>query len=253
MNRFLLVISSFASYTKMHRVPVLNSLLRTIFSPTVFRYILLILIVLSGYALFAQTDNAYRKVVTERSAKIVTTLEITDSNKYNKVVNQLADQYVALNTIHEEAKTAITAIKSQSLGKEEAELAIKKEEDKKMSRLLQLHATFIAHLKTGLTDEQVEKVKDGMTYRVFPLTFAAYQDMLPRLTAEQKNQIYTWLKEARELAMDAESSDKKHAVFGKYKGKINNYLSAAGYDMKKEGEEWQKRIKEREKKEPGSR
>jgi hypothetical protein len=37
-------------------------------------------------------------------------------------------------------------------------------------------------------------------------------------------------------------------VFGKYKGRINNYLSAAGYDMKKEGEEWQKRIKQRQEK-----
>jgi hypothetical protein len=56
--------------------------------------------------------------------------------------------------------------------------------------------------------------------------------------------MYGWLVEARELAMDEGSSDAKHAVFGKYKGRINNYLSAAGYDMKKEGEEWQKRIQE---------
>ena len=32
--------------------------------------------------------------------------------------------------------------------------------------------------------------------------------------------------------MDAGSSDEKHAWFGKYKGKINNYLAAAGYNMK---------------------
>ena len=85
-----------------------------------------------------------------------------------------------------------------------------------------------------------------MTYRVMPITYAAYQDMLLNLTAEQKEQIYAWLKEARELAMDEGSSDDKHKVFGKYKGRINNYLSGAGYDMKKEGEEWQKRIKEKE-------
>jgi hypothetical protein len=42
--------------------------------------------------------------------------------------------------------------------------------------------------------------------------------------------------------MDAESSEKKHAWFGKYKGKINNYLSAEGYDMKKEGIAWKERI-----------
>jgi hypothetical protein len=66
--------------------------------------------------------------------------------------------------------------------------------------------------------------------------------MLPRLTQEQKDKMYAWLVEARELAMDEGSSDAKHAVFGKYKGRINNYLSAAGFDMKKEGEDWAKRI-----------
>jgi hypothetical protein len=66
--------------------------------------------------------------------------------------------------------------------------------------------------------------------------------MLQNLTPEQKEKMYNWLVEARELAMDEGSSDAKHAVFGKYKGRINNYLSAAGYDMKKEGEDWAKRI-----------
>jgi len=32
--------------------------------------------------------------------------------------------------------------------------------------------------------------------------------------------------------MDGGSSEEKHAEFGKYKGRINNYLSKAGYDMK---------------------
>jgi Protein of unknown function (DUF3826) len=110
-----------------------------------------------------------------------------------------------------------------------------------------LHHSFISGLQQLLSPEQVDLVKDGMTYRVFPITYAAYQDMLPTLTEVQKAKIYDWLKEARELAMDAESSDKKHAVFGKYKGRINNYLSAEGYDLKRATEEWQQRIKERNK------
>jgi Spy/CpxP family protein refolding chaperone len=71
--------------------------------------------------------------------------------------------------------------------------------------------------------------------------------MIPTLTEAQKAKIYEWLKEAREVAMDAGSSDQKHAVFGKYKGRINNYLSAEGYDLKKATDEWQQRIKERNK------
>jgi len=40
------------------------------------------------------------------------------------------------------------------------------------------------------------------------------------------------LKEARELAIDGGSAEEKTAIFGKYKGKINNYLSAQGHNKK---------------------
>jgi len=193
----------------------------------------------------AQQDE-YKKVITERSAKIINTLHITDSGKYHDVLDLVVDQYYQLNVIHEADKAAVEAIKNQSYEKDKLDKAMKEQEEKKKQLLAQLHNKFIALLENELTQEQIEKIKDGMTYGVLPVTWAAYQDMLPQLTTEQKTQIYNWLIEARELAMDEGSSEKKHAVFGKYKGRINNYLSAAGYNMKMEGEEWQKRIKERE-------
>jgi hypothetical protein len=69
--------------------------------------------------------------------------------------------------------------------------------------------------------------------------------MIPSLQPAEKAQILIWLKEGRELAIDAESSNKKHEVFKKYKGRINNYLSKRGYNIEKEREEWGKRVKER--------
>ena len=86
-------------------------------------------------------------------------------------------------------------------------------------------------------------MKDGLTYGVLPKTFQVYQEMLPDLTAEQKRQILAWLTEAREQAMDASTSDEKHAWFGKYKGRINNYLSKAGIDMKQAEKDMQARKK----------
>ena len=58
-----------------------------------------------------------------------------------------------------------------------------------------------------------------------------------------------WLKEAREFAMDAGNSKDKHNWFGKYKGRINNWLSQRGYDLTLEREKWYKRIEERKQKE----
>jgi hypothetical protein len=189
-----------------------------------------------------ETDTAYQRVIAERTAKIVNTLEIPETAQQQKVQNIISQQYFLLNAIHEKSKAIIAEIKAKAPSKEEIDAAIKKEGEDKSVRLKQLHTQFIGQLKSTLTEAQIEKVKDGMTYRVLPVTWTAYLDMLQHLTQEQKDKMYAWLVEARELAMDEGSSDAKHAVFGKYKGRINNYLSAAGYDMKKEGEDWAKRI-----------
>jgi hypothetical protein len=248
----LLLSSSVASQSSSSGNSIQHIQIPRHFAATFSKSVLAILFLLVSVNIYAQpsTDEQkqveYKKTVTERVTKIVNTLEISNDTKYQQVLAVIANQYFQLNTIHEQNTEAVKAIKAKSQAKEETEPAIKAQEEKKSASLLQQHAAFLALLKEILTDQQIEKVKDAMTYRVFPITYAAYQDMLPNLTAEQKEKIYNWLKEARELAMDAESSDKKHAVFGKYKGRINNYLSAAGIDMKKEGEEWQKRIKERE-------
>lgn len=208
-----------------------------------------LLVLLAGSAQAQQPavipeDSAYIKAVHERAGKIAATLGIKEGSKLTLVQTIVANQYRHLNQIHESCKIVIEGIKrSTTLSKEAIAEAIKKEEDKKTTQLLQQHAVYIDQLKKELSAEQVEKVKDGMTYRVLPITYAAYQDMIPRLTEEQKKQIYAWLTEAREYAMDAESSDKKHWWFGKYKGRINNYLSSAGYDLKKANEDWAKRRK----------
>lgn len=210
----------------------------------------LLLQLLSGITVNAQPvpDEAYNKVITERSIKIVNTLGIKDSVVYNKVVAVLVNQYRALNTIQETNSKQVAGIKQDTAaGKEIIASRLKEQEEKRYNQTLQLHQQFIVGLQALISAEQLEQVKDGLTYSVFPKTYNAYLDMIPSLTAEQKLKIYDWLKEARELAMDGENSDKKHAVFGKYKGKINNYLSAQGYNVKKEGEEWAKRVEAQKK------
>ncbi len=77
--------------------------------------------------------------------------------------------------------------------------------------------------------------------------FEAEHKRNQELTEEQKKYIYAALVEAREHAMDGGSSKEKHGWFGKYKGRINNYLSKAGYDLNKESTDWHKRVEEREK------
>lgn len=191
-----------------------------------------------------QEDPAYTRTITQRSEKIVATLGLPDSAAFYRVRAVITSQYRNLNDIYTERDAQVKAVKADTtLDKTVAAQKIKIAGDTAFARTGRLHTLYLAALSKELNAQQVEKVKDGMTYGVLPITYKAYQDELPNLTDGQKAQLLAWLTEAREYAMDAESSEKKHAWFGKYKGRINNYLSAAGYDMKKAGEEWQKRLK----------
>jgi hypothetical protein len=194
----------------------------------------------------AEKEAAYTRTITTRADKIVSSLQITDANKSTKVRDLITGQYRALNDIYTYRDEQIKKAKDKDGDKEALVKEVKVIEDAATAKTEILHKSYLLNLSSLLTPEQVTRVKDGMTYGVLPLTYNGYLDMLPQLTADQKTQIMNWLVEAREHAMDAESSEKKHWWFGKYKGRINNYLSAAGYDMKKEGEAWQKRIKAKE-------
>ncbi len=177
-------------------------------------------------------DAAYTRILNERVTKIVVPLAITDAATSNRVHAAIVQQYRSLNDIHFVRDVQIGNAKKLS-DKTAADAAIQSARDETKPKLDKLHGDFLTRLSAELSPEQVDKVKDEMTYGVLPLTYGVYLKMYPDLTDEQKAQIKAWLTEARELAMDGSTSDEKHAVFGKYKGKINNYLSKAGYDAKK--------------------
>jgi len=191
-----------------------------------------------------EAEAAYTRTITERAQKIVTGLNLTDSTQGRRVRDVIVQQYRDLNTIHEAHKAAVKSIRDRKdTDKAKTDAEIKALENTREEKLAALHPQYLSKLSALLTPAQVEQVKNGMTYGVLPITYKGYQDMLPSLTDEQKKQILDYLTEAREHAMDAGSSDEKHGWFGKYKGRINNYLSKAGYDMKKAGEDWEKRRK----------
>lgn len=212
--------------------------------------VLLILMIVSSKMLWAQDvqtkeqkEANYTKMITGRATKIVTALGISDVETSIKVRDIISKQYHDLNEIHDLRKEKVKIAKEKAKeDKEKGEAEVKKAESEAELAMNKLHKKYLKKLSKELSDTQVEKVKDGMTYGVLPITYKGYQEMLPNLSEAQKTQILSYLTEAREHAMDAESSEKKHAWFGKYKGKINNYLSAAGIDMKKAGLEWEQRI-----------
>lgn len=205
---------------------------------------LLIISVALSISLSAQNRDAeYMNVLKQRSDKIVKTLDIKDAVVYDSVVNVIATQYKNLGTIHDNLDAQIKEAKKNITDKTLREETIKNLKNEADAKLYNLHCVYIGALSTYLTNDQVEKVKDGMTYGVVKVTYDSYLDMIPTLKPEEKSQLYAWLVEAREHAMSASSSKAKHEWFGKYKGRFNNYLSARGYDTQKERKAWEERLK----------
>lgn len=188
-------------------------------------------------------DQGYVNTILGRSKKVTDALNITGTAKGEQVMNIVANRYFELNDIYEERdslKKAASALTGDT--KKQAQAFAESQKD---SKLYRSHFAFDADLSLFLDASQIETVKDVMTYNVVKVTYDAQCDMIPTLTAEEKAQILAWLKEAREFAIDAESSKKKHEAFGKYKGRINNYLSKRGYNLTKEREAWAERVKAR--------
>ena len=173
-------------------------------------------------------DPKYVETIKGRAQKIVDGLQLTDAKKAENVRNIIANRYFLLNDIH------------SKYGKDK--------QAERDSELYKHHFELASALALYLTDEQIDAVKDGMTFGRLKRDYLATQDMIPTLSDFEKQQILIWLKEAREFAMDAADSKGKHFWFDKYRGRTNNWLSSRGYDLKKERDAWMKRIEDAKKK-----
>jgi hypothetical protein len=210
--------------------------------------LLTVFTLITGQAVMGQNNNsseeneaAYLNTITERSQKIVAPLNL-EASKTQKICDIVKQQYRELNALYISRDSLVRLAKASNPVNN---TAINSIEESTMDLVRRLHTQYIEKLiAQNLSEQQVTLIKDGMTYGVLDVTYKAYQDMVPALTAVQKVQIKAWLTEAREYAMDAESAKKKHACFRVYKGKINEYLATQGYDLKKEEKDWQARLRE---------
>ena len=164
-----------------------------------------------------QIEANYTKAIEGRTADILKILALSDTNKAAKVHDIIIAQYRALNAWHDANDAKLKAARKDTNAVAEIRSSLKT-----------LHNDFIAKLSAQISPEQVEQVKDKMTYGKVQFTFNGYLTQYPELPEVNRQKILEMLKEAREEAMDGGSAEEKTAVFQRYKGKINNYLSKEG-------------------------
>jgi hypothetical protein len=169
-----------------------------------------------------QVEAKYTAAIEHRTADILKSLALTDAEKNSKIHDAVMAQYRALKAWHDENDTKLKAAKADTNAVAQIRASLKV-----------LHDDFLAKLAENLAPEQIEMVKDKMTYGKVQFTYAGYLAAYPNLSDEHKAEILRLLKQAREIAMDGGSADEKTAVFQKFKGKINNYLSKQGIHPEK--------------------
>jgi hypothetical protein len=179
----------------------------------------------------ADMEEVYTTAIENRTTDILKLLNMTDEAKSNVVHDIIIAQYRALRARDE----AIDA-KLKTDGKE---INYTNRADLLAAQSKPLHEQFLAKLAVVLTPEQIEKVKNQMTYNKVAVTYDAYCSIVPGLTDADKAKILEQLKLAREEAIDGGSAPEKSAIFQKYKDQINRYLDAHGHDTAKAFKEWE--------------
>lgn len=164
----------------------------------------------------------YTKAIEGRTVDILRVLALNDQDKAAKVHDAIIAQYRALKAWHDENDAKLKAAVRDTNAVANIRASLKT-----------LHAEFLSRLAENLTPEQIDQVKDKMTYGKVRFTFAGYQASYPNLSQANRDKILELLKEAREDAMDGGSAEEKTAIFQKYKGRINNYLSKQGIHPEK--------------------
>jgi hypothetical protein len=177
----------------------------------------------------AEKEAVYTTAIENRTTDILKMLALADAAKVGRVHDVIVGQYRALKARDD----ALDAAYGKSSGTESVERA-----GVYQALTRPLHEKFMSRLSAELTLDQVEKVKDKMTYGKVQFTYDAYCGIVPGLTDQDKAKVMELLKVAREEAVDGGSAGEKSAIFQKYKDQINEYLNAHGHDVAKAFQEW---------------
>jgi hypothetical protein len=178
----------------------------------------------------AEKEAFYAKSIEFRTADILKALDLADPAKANTVHDVIVAQYHDLRVRDAAIDTRLKVDgKEVNYANRAAQLALQSKP---------LHDRFLAKLAESLTPDQIEQVKDLMTYHKVKVTYDAYCAIVPGLNETEKAKIMELLKLAREEAMDGGNAPEKSAIFQKYKDQINSYLDTQGHDTATAFKDW---------------
>lgn len=194
------------------------------------------------------TRNMPEDAVTEarqKTNKILEKLSLDNDSISRNVYTVIVNRYLELREIHLRYDERNKLIEAKNLAKEAMDAELEHSYYQYNSDLYRSRFSYSSWLSFYLDEKQMEIVKNTMTYNLLHVRYNDFLDLFPNLTQAEKNRVYNWLIEAREFSMDFETARKMRQMFTKYRGRINNYLSSRGYDLRKATEDQEARKKKK--------
>jgi hypothetical protein len=163
----------------------------------------------------------------EKAAEWVTSLQLTDNAKAQKVQDAIAFHLTAVRDWHNShsftlVPEGINPANGNKLSEMDRQIIICSTKPKS------IHDNLMAVLNTELEAAQVEMILDKYTIGKVAFTLQGYKAIVPDLTEKEEAEIVKNLKQAREQAIDYKNMKEISAIFEIYKTKCEQYLNNDG-------------------------
>jgi Protein of unknown function (DUF3826) len=177
-------------------------------------------------------DDATRKKSDQKAAKIVESLKVTDAGKAARVKTIASDWLAVMTTWHKEHDAELNRLWGEW---NKARAVVPKDEfpgeviahqiDAVYASLKPAYEDYMKRLSAELTAGQVDEIKEswsrspGMTR-----TYNAYLEIVPDLTAKDKEVIKARMLMAREAALLTDADKEIVAIYKRHKVKVEQYV-----------------------------
>ncbi|MGM9475778.1 DUF3826 domain-containing protein [Pedobacter sp. GSP4] len=206
-------------------------------------FILISLLMISVNTFSQTKDFAAPEEITTKAKEWVTALNLTDAAKKSAVENVIAVHLTSIRDWHNahpastvpDGINPVTGNKLSDLDKQIiADSAIP----------ASVHQSLMDGLNKNLSPEQVETILDKYTIGKIAFTMKGYKAIVTDLTADEEAKILTFLKQAREQAVDYKSMKQISAIFEIYKTKSEQLLNNNGRSWRALYSAYTKKIKD---------
>jgi Protein of unknown function (DUF3826) len=216
-----------------------NTIMRKFLKP-----LLTITLLITSVSAFSQTkDVVVPEEILTRAKEWVAALNLTDATKKSTVENAIMVHLTTVRDWHNDHPSStvpdgINPVTGNKLSDLDKQIIA----DSAMPSTV--HQALINDLRKNLTPEQLETILDKYTIGKVAFTMKGYKAIVPDLTADEEAKILSFLKQAREQAIDYKSMKEISAIFEIYKTKSEQLLNNNGRSWRALYSAYTKKIKE---------